>query len=160
MSDLFSPVGIDFRHVSPNLAKARFAGTAISFLSFTIPATLVAVFVTPWAWIAAGIITILHLWVAILITRQVKALQYALGETELFVRKGIMFKDMTAVPYGRIQYVDVSEGPIARYFGMAEIKLHTASAATDATIPGIPTAEAAELRAFLSNRCEAEMVGI
>lgn len=160
MTALFSPTGVQFRHVSANLAKARYLGTLISFLVFTVPQVVIAIFLTPWLWIGVALMVVLHLWVAALISRQVHALQYALGETELYIRKGIMFKEMTAVPYGRIQYVDVEEGPIMRRFGMAEIKLHTASASTDATIPGIPTVEAAQVRAYLSERSEAEMVGL
>ena len=52
--------------------------------------------------------------------------------------EAIMFHKATVVPYGRLQFVDVDAGPIDRMFGLATVKLHTASASTDATIPGLP----------------------
>lgn len=158
MSSLFAPPEAEFRHVSPALAKVRLIGTGISALIFILPPLGLAIWVSPWFWIGVAVLAVLHIWPAVLIVRQVKATQYALGENELFIRTGIMFKNLTVIPYGRIQFVDLAEGPIVRKFGMAEIKINTASASTDASIPGVPVAEAVAVRAFLSQRGEAEMV--
>lgn len=160
MSSLFAPPEAHFRHVSPTLAKVRLTGTAISGLVFTSPFIALAIWLSPWFWIGTAVMLVLHIWPAILINRQVKATQYALGENELFIRTGIMFKHITVIPYGRIQFVDLAEGPIARKFGMADIKINTASASTDATIPGVPTAEAVALRTYLAERGEAEKAAL
>src|SRR5699024_4756993 len=84
---------------------------------------------------------------------------YVEQEEDLAIRKGVMFKSLTLVPYGRMQYVDVSAGPIARRMKIAQVQLHTASAATDASIPGLPQEEAARLRDQLSARGEAKLAG-
>ena len=59
-----------------------------------------------------------------------------------------------------MQFVDVSAGPLDRHFGMATVQLHTAAAATDATIPGLGPEEAARLRDRLAARGEASAAGI
>ena len=56
--------------------------------------------------------------------------------------------------------MELSEGPIARHYGIAELKIHTASASTDATLNGVPVAEAARLRDMLAERGTAELAGL
>lgn len=93
--------------------------------------------------ILAVLVTVL---VAQLIDRQWKAIGYAEREDDLLVKRGLMFRQLVVVPYGRMQFVDVNAGPLDRRFGIATVQLHTASAATDASIPGLPPEEAARLR--------------
>ena len=50
--------------------------------------------------------------------------------------------------------------PIAQRLGIATVKLVTASASTDATIPGLPVEEAHELRDRLSAKGEALSAGL
>ena len=45
-----------------------------------------------------------------------------------------------------MQFIDLEIGPVERVFGLASVQLHTAAAATDARIPGLPRAEAERLR--------------
>jgi membrane protein YdbS with pleckstrin-like domain len=71
-----------------------------------------------------------------------------------------MFRRTSVVPYGRMQFVDVTAGPIERVFGLATVKLHTAAAATDARIPGLEQQEAARLRDRLSSLGEAKAQGL
>ena len=52
----------------------------------------------------------------------------------------------TMARYGRLQLVDVVAGPLDRAFGIATVRLHTAAATTDATIPGLTPDRAASLR--------------
>ncbi|MGH3656913.1 MAG: PH domain-containing protein, partial [Micromonosporaceae bacterium] len=71
---------------------------------------------------------------------------YAERSEELLVRHGILVRRMSIVPYGRMQFVDVSAGPLERAFGLATVQLHTAAAASDAGIPGLEPEPAAQLR--------------
>jgi membrane protein YdbS with pleckstrin-like domain len=59
-----------------------------------------------------------------------------------------------------MQFVDVKAGPLDRAFGVAQVQLHTASAATDARIPGLGAAEAARLRDRLASRGQARLAGL
>ena len=102
----------------------------------------------------------LAVWAVILIPRQVHAVGYAERDDDLLIRRGVMFRALVVVPYGRMQFVDVQAGPLDRWAGVAKVQLHTASAASDAAIPGLPPTEAARLRDRLAARGEARLAGL
>ncbi|WP_022867454.1 PH domain-containing protein [Schaalia vaccimaxillae] len=160
MADLMTPEGVDFHPVSPALTKVRIIGNLIWTLPPLIGFAIAAVLVEPLLWIGAGVFALLILWLLWLIPRQVRAMAFGQGADEFCIRKGVMFQSLTLVPYGRIQYVDVSQGPIARAFGIAEIKLNTASVETAGTLNGVPADEAARLRDLLAERGSAELAGL
>jgi len=85
---------------------------------------------------------------------------YAEREDDLLVRRGVMFARLSVVPYGRMQFIDVTAGPLERAFGLATVRLHTAAAATDARIPGLERREAARLRDRLAELGEAQAAGV
>ncbi|HEU0102072.1 MAG TPA: PH domain-containing protein [Mycobacteriales bacterium] len=94
------------------------------------------------------------------VARRFAAWSYAEREDDLLLRRGVVVQRTSVVPYGRMQYVDVTAGPLDRRFGLATVVLHTAAAATDATIPGLRTAEAARLRDRLAALGEARAAGV
>jgi membrane protein YdbS with pleckstrin-like domain len=85
---------------------------------------------------------------------------YLEREDDLIVRRGLLFRQVTVVPYGRMQLIDVSAGPIDRLFGLATVQLHTAAATTDARIPGLIQEEAERLRDRLAVLGEAKATGL
>jgi uncharacterized protein len=85
---------------------------------------------------------------------------YAERDDDLLVRRGVMFARLSVVPYGRMQFIDVTAGPLERAFGLATVRLHTAAAATDARIPGLEREEAARLRDRLAELGEAQAAGL
>src|SRR5207253_9967045 len=85
---------------------------------------------------------------------------YAEREDDLLIRRGVMFARLSVVPYGRMQFIDVTAGPLERAFGLATVRLHTAAAATDARIPGLKREEAARLRDRLAELGEAQAAGL
>ena len=89
-----------------------------------------------------------------------RAWRYQERDEDLIVARGVMFRRMSVVPYGRMQFIDVTAGPVERIFGLATVKLHTAAAATDARIPGLDQPEAARLRDRLSALGEAKAQGL
>ena len=158
--DPFAPDGVVFHPVSHRLITARLLGagivSAVLLIGFAIPGVLVSrAFFIP-----AALAAVLFVWLLWLIPRQVRAMGYALADNHLLWRHGVMFRSITVTPYGRMQFVDTSQGPLARWLGIAEVRLHTASARTDATINGLPVAEAENLRQVLSRRGEERMAGL
>ena len=95
-----------------------------------------------------------------LLQRRVGAWGYLEREDDLLIRRGVMVRRLSVVPYGRMQFVDVTAGPIERSFGLATVRLHTAAAATDARIPGLEAAEAARLRDQLAALGESRAAGL
>lgn len=92
--------------------------------------------------------------------RRVRAWAFAERADDLIVRRGIMFRRMSVVPYGRMQFVDVTAGPFERIFGLATVRLHTAAAASDARIPGLAAEDAARLRDQLTALGESRLAGL
>ena len=159
-ADPFAPDGVVFHRVSRRLITARILGAgiicAVLLIGFAIP----GVIVSSAFFIPAALAAVLFVWLLWLIPRQVRAMGYALADNHLLWRHGVMFRSITVTPYGRMQFVDTSQGPLARWLGIAEVRLHTASASTDATINGLPVAEAENLRRVLSQRGEERMAGL
>jgi uncharacterized protein len=85
---------------------------------------------------------------------------YTERDRDLVIRRGVLIRRMTIVPYGRMQFVDVRQGPVARYMRLASVKLHTAAAASDAEIPLLAQEEAARLRDRLTALGEAHAAGL
>lgn len=107
-----------------------------------------------------GAVVLLMLANAVLAFRRVRAIGYLLREDDLLFRRGIMFERIIAVPYGRLQLVDVTRGPLLRALGLATLKFVTASAATGVNLPGLPFAEAEALRDRLVELAETRRSGL
>ncbi len=157
----FDPAGLEFRPVSPNLIRVRYISSAIPLLIMLAGSiAFLAAGLTVVGVIGLVVTVALGVWLGWLIPRQVRAIGYAEAQDDLVIRRGILFRSMRVVPYGRMQFVDVHQGPIDRAFGVSEVKLHTAAATTDAALPGLPGDEAARLRDRLTERGEARLAGL
>jgi membrane protein YdbS with pleckstrin-like domain len=116
-------------------------------------ATALVVLGVSWAvtghWLfgaALGVAVLLAGWRVVTIVRAVHAWGYAERENDLLVRHGLLVRRLSIVPYSRMQFVDVSAGPLERAFDLATVQLHTAAAASDARVPGLRPGEASRLR--------------
>lgn len=165
-SDLFDPPGAPWQRVSPALTKVRrilalpplllvalvtgtLAGTRLGptwLTALFTAAAVIALATAAWAWRWAP--------------RNTASWGYAENEEDLLVTGGVLFRRLVAVPYGRMQFVDVQAGPLDRAFGIASVTLHTASTETAATIPGLPAEEATRLRNRLTELGESHGAGL
>lgn len=159
-ADPFAPDGVAWVSISPKLITARLITTAIVAVPCLVGAVVAGVIVGGWMWLAPAFLVALLAWIAWLIPRQVRAFGYAQREDDFLVRKGVMFRSLVVVPYGRMQFTDVESGPLARSLGIATVQLHTASAGSDATVPGLKTAVAAELKDRLTRLGESRLAGL
>lgn len=150
---VFAPPSEDWVRVSPKLITARRLVLAIAL----VPIVLVIVLITGLSpapgWVpllVAAVGLVVFVWGWWLIGRRVRSYGYCERDDDLLVTSGILFRRLVIVPYGRMQLVDVTAGPIDRSLGITTVQLHTAAATSDAAIPGLPPDEAAELRDRLS----------
>ncbi|MFA1542410.1 PH domain-containing protein [Actinomadura monticuli] len=109
-------------------------------------------------WVAAVVLGVAVTWLVAELDR--RAYGYAERADDLIVTHGVFVKRLIVVPYGRMQFVDVTAGLLERWMGIATVRMHTAAAATDATLPGLPTAEAAQLRDRLAQKGEERSMGL
>jgi len=163
MNDVFAPPGNAWQPVSPQLGRMRrivlagWVGIALVavivvsllfdlpvWFTLALPAVLLGVFGFGW----------------FMIGRNARSWGYAERDEDLYVKHGAMFKELVAVPYGRMQYVDITSGPVEQLFGVSTVHLHTASPKTSARIPGLPKAEAARLRDRLTSLGQAQAAGL
>lgn len=159
---LFAPPGEEWQQVSHKLVDLRRL-VLFGSLAVTIAVLAVGLFLLmdgAGIAVAAGVGLIGLAWGLWLIPRNWRAWGYAERLDDLLVTHGVMYRKLTVVPYGRMQFVDVASGPLERRYGLATVQLHTASPATDAKIPGLPAAEAARLRDRLSALGEAQAAGL
>ena len=160
-TDPFDAADVQWRRVSPALARAR---RIVAVVPLVVLAVIVVVMsmATGQLWVLwfLAVPLLWSIWAWWLIGRQVRAWAYAERPEELLLRSGVMWRTVVVVPYGRLQYVDVEAGPLARSLGIASVQLHTASAGTDARIPGLTSAEAARLRDRLTDRGQAQLAGL
>ena len=112
----------------------------------------------PFGFAGAAVVLAALLWR--FVGRRYGSWGYAERDDDLLVRRGVMFARLSVVPYGRMQFIDVTAGPLERAFGLATVRLHTAAAATDARIPGLEREEAARLRDRLAELGEAQAAGL
>jgi uncharacterized protein len=166
----FDPEGINWTRVSPHLATLRRTVSLSADLVLLVFLALLLVLLAddplhfggsaavPFG--IALVLLLIEIWYLWIVGRQTAAWGYAERVDDLLVRHGVMWRTIVVVPYGRMQYVDVTAGPVERSFGLATVRLHTASASTDASIPGLPPEEAARLRDRLSSRGESQLAGL
>ncbi len=121
---------------------------------------LLGLFAGP-AWAAFALLPLaLVAWGWPMLGRNWLSWRYAEREDDLLISRGVLWREETVVPYGRMQLVEVTSGPVERHFGLASVQLHTAAAATDACIPGLLPEEAERLRDRLTELGEARSAGL
>lgn len=150
-----------WHQISRKYVQAQFISTG-SFLLLVVAATLVLALVMhqAWAWIPGGILTVILVWTLVILPRQARSIGYLLRDDDLVFRRGILWQRIVAVPYGRMQLVDITHGPLDRGFGIAQLKFVTAAAATGVVIPGLEQQTAETLRDHLVAVAESRRTGL
>lgn len=162
MEQAFAPPTSEWSKVSPQLRSMRRwiagGGCALAFAIVLIVAAVSGI----WLVLVIGaVVLVMALLFALgVIDRNYLSWGYAERAEDLLVTRGVLFRRLVVVPYGRMQLVDVTAGPVERRFGIATVRLHTASAGTDASIRGLPPQEAARLRDRLAALGEARSAGL
>lgn len=153
--------GVEWRRVSSKFIAVEFISAAATILVLTAVAVFVAlVWGLVWVWLPYGVVAIILIITAAFIPRRVRAIGYQLRADDLLFRRGIMWQRFVAVPYGRMQLIDINRGPLSRAFGLADLKFVTASASTGVVINGLTDADAEALRDHLVAVAESRRTGL
>lgn len=160
--DPFAPDGT-WQGLSPRYAVVRLVTTAITNVVFWAIVATASFFMVgrpelTFALAAAGAIwTAWRLW---RVRRWVNSWRWTERDADLCIARGLWHRQLTVVPIGRMQLVEVSAGPLLRWQGLAGVQLVTAAAHTNAHIPGLDKATAVALRDRLIERSDAEGSGL
>lgn len=157
-----TPASAARRSPSPRLWQMRCAEVMVAAAGLAVLASIGAGVMAGAA--AAGLAVVVVVAGAVLllwfVRNRFRSWAYTERDEDLIVERGVMFRRLSVVPYGRMQFVDVTAGPVDRLFRLATVRLHTAAAASDARIPGLERDEAARLRDRLAALGEAKAAGL
>lgn len=140
------PATVDWRPVSRRLIVVELIRFTTWVAALVIAALVAGTFGWPYTDLLLWGIGAYAVLRGIAVVRAVFAWGYAERERDLLVRHGLLLRRLSIVPYQRMQFVDVTAGPLERTFNLATVQLHTAAAASDARIPGLRPEEASRLR--------------
>lgn len=148
------PDGISWQPMSP---KLRTVWVLRSLLNVLVLAVIAAVPLTIWLgwdgllWTLGGYVVLAGLR-ALAVSRTVRTWGYAERDQDLLVRHGLLTRRLSIVPYGRIQLIDLSAGPVERMFGLTTVQVRTAALGSNTEVPGLDPQVAAALRDRLAVR--------
>jgi membrane protein YdbS with pleckstrin-like domain len=164
---LFLEPDLDWRTVSPRLiTERRIPVVVLGVVAVAVLGLGVAeeahgsASLWPLAIVAAVLAAVCVVLWFFVVPRMALSWRYAEREQDLLVRRGRIMRRLTVVPYGRMQVIQVRSNPIAHRLGIATVTLVTASADTDAHIPGLPVHVAQALRDRLAAKGEALTAGL
>jgi len=132
----------------PNYVKVVRLATLVAALPFVVAALILefAGKLPLGAFLVPVLMAVGYLLVRVPL-RRYQARGYQLGADRLRVVRGLLFRRDTVVPFGRVQHIDVHQGPIERGYGLATLVLHTAGTHNSSvTLPGLAHADAAAMR--------------
>ena len=91
--------------------------------------------------------------------RRYRAWAYQMEADELRVRRGVLTQVHTLVPLGRVQHIDIAQGPLERLFGVCRLIVHTAGTLhSQVVLPGLSRATAEGMRDAIRSRIGEEEV--
>lgn len=84
---------------------------------------------------------------------------YDMGDEQLRVLRGFLWRTDTIVPFNRIQHIDVAQGPLQRLFGLSTLIVHTAGTHNSiVTLPGLATMDAEAMRETIKDHIRQDMI--
>jgi len=151
----------EWKRVSPRYVAVEVTTTLVWGLVLCVGAAVLWLLVDqPWAlWVGSAILLITLIGLVVE-PRRVRSIGYQLRADDLLFRSGILFQRFVAVPYGRMQLVDITRGPVERWLGLADLKFVTAAATTAVSIPGLRLTDAEALRDRLVELAESRRAGL
>ncbi|MFP7761312.1 PH domain-containing protein [Marisediminicola sp. LYQ134] len=160
MSTSLELTDTEWTGVAPKYVVSQFIGLAVSAVIVVGITVLPHLFGWSFAWIITGVVVAYFVFEAAVTPRRVKSIGYALRDDDLLFKRGILFRRIVAVPYGRMQLIDINRGPLSRALGLSDLKFVTAAASSGVAIPGIAESDAEQLRDRLVALAESRRAGL
>lgn len=160
MTDRLDVDGAAWTRISPTYKWPRMASYALGGLVVAALSALTWFSHAWWGYAITAVVLVVTAVLVAFIPRRVRAIGYQLRDDDLLVRHGILFLRFVAVPYGRMQLIDINRGPVVRALGLSDLEFVTAAASSSVTIPGVPAEEAERLRDRLVDLAESRRAGL
>ncbi len=153
--------GLDDREraLDPRVVRVWRVGATIPILILVLPAAALALVLLRWLGVvvvAAGL-SLLAIGAGWYPRARYEAWRWRLTPLALELRHGVLVRRHQAVPYFRIQQIDINQGPLDRWLDLASLQVTTASGSGSASLPGIPAHDAPTVREELLARAAAAL---
>lgn len=142
----------ELTRLHPNYAHALRVQAVLTSIPVLIASLVLEAVSRDQGWLPAGVIAgpVLLIALALIIRipmRRYSARGYQMSADRLRVVRGVLFRSDTVVPFSRVQHIDVNQGPLERFFGIATLTLHTAgNHNASVALPGLGEPLAREMR--------------
>jgi len=152
----YQPLELEYRKVlliGRTIFLLIMAGILIAFI-FTAPSELK---IKEYTFVAIALFLIYTLWTYVATYKRFAFKSYALREKDIVYKTGWLWRQVTTVPFNRVQHVSIDQGPIERNFNLSKLKIYTAGgSASDITIPGLRPETADFLKEFIVKKTQDE----
>lgn len=126
---------MEYQKLDPRAIK-MWRVSRMVFLAFLLTLFALAILIAAKSAGSAGLETLFIIFAAILLLQLINLLIYPVIEyrqwaylitpDRIEIKKGIIFHSTRLIPISRIQHVTIAEGPLARYYHLAKVTIHTA----------------------------------
>lgn len=160
---VFDPPEEDWVSMHPNFVKSLRIGMIFPYTLLLALTAGLYFLPDPYGWVGpvvTGLVVVLIIWRFFRMRKIANSWGYAERADDLFIRRGVWVRSLTVVPYGRMQMIEVTSGPIDRLLGLATVQLVTASSSSSAVIRGLDAQSAADLRERLAAAGESQAAGL
>lgn len=155
-TDSFEPLAPAYLR-SKYVADAVFA-TIVVTLAVLAAAAMAAAVGPVWVPLAAAAFVLGLIGIAaVLQTVSVRHLGYLVRDHDLSLRRGVLVRTTSTIPYNRVQHVGVDRGPIERLYGLATLQLRSAGGVIG--ISGLTASDADRLKELVASRAGMDDAG-
>ena len=145
----------------PGLLRMRRLLLVVWLVPLTIGTGLLLGLLAGPGWAAFALLPLAVLaWGWPMLGRNWNSWRYAERADDLLISRGVLWHEETVVPYGRMQLVDITRGPLSRLLGLSDLHFVTAAASSGVVIPGLLVVDAEELRDHLVTVAETRRAGL
>lgn len=153
LGQLPSAEDLSWRPLEPAYRRLLLLSTCFSCAIFVGLTMLILPFAGVPMWIPMAAVGLVLLITAVSVIAILKGFPYkgfALRARDILYRTGWLFKKQVAVPFMRVQHVDIRQGAFERLFGLYKINIYTAGGeSSDITIPGLLETDAQRLKEYI-----------
>jgi membrane protein YdbS with pleckstrin-like domain len=141
------PTPLDPRQVNVLRVRTTLVAAAAALGTFALDLVLLRETMLP-PLAAPGLVLLIGLALVLVFPpRRYRGWGYREGADEIEIGRGRWFRVRTIVPFGRVQHIDVAQGPVERSYGVANLILNTAGTHASAVrLPGLARADAEAMR--------------
>ncbi len=143
---------VELTKLHPNYKLLMRVGAVITSVVLMVAALAAEGVLSPEIGLPPGVFAVPALLLALFLIIRLPAARfnargYQISRDRLRVVRGIMFHSDTIVPFGRVQHIDVDQGPIERALDIATMTLHTAgNHNASVSLPGLGHELAVQMR--------------